>query len=261
MSTDVNLWIKIAIVFTIAILVYREILKSISKPSNPSASPKSNAGFWSFITVGAAVGGFVYIGMSMTLIETRDLQPYIRTPQIVSLFDKGVIQLNGMVIKTNLAKPGELSPLAKQLTFECKGRDGCEAQKMFDYVTHIPYKTDHTSRNANEVIQTNWGDCDDKSNLFASLLNERGLDYRFVYVPHHVFVVVHVDDTSTLPFLGAKLTIENKDYYYAETTSAGARIGELNGQFPHSFEGIYDIKNNKEVDLEKVKFGIGFTLT
>lgn len=253
----VDIWLKIAVVVLIAVLVYREILKSVSKPSNQTPSPKSKAGFLSFIGLGSAVGGFMYVGMSMTFIETRDLRPYIQSPQLVSLYDRGVIQLNGMVIKTNLARNGELAPLADQLTAGCNGRDGCEVQKMFDYVTHIPYKTDHTSRNAKEVIATNWGDCDDKSNLFASLLNERGMDYRFVYVPHHVFVVVHVKDTSPLPFLRTKLTIDNQDYYYAETTSTGARIGEHNGQFPYSFEGIYDIKNDEEVDLKKVSFGIG----
>jgi len=255
--TDLSFWIKITIVVIIAVLVYREILKSVSQPSNHAPIPKSKAGFLSFVGVGSMVGGFVYVGMSMTLIETRDLRPYIQSPQMVSMFDRGVIQLNGMVIKTNLARQGELAPLANDLTTGCNGNDGCEVQKMFDYVTHIPYKTDHTSRNPKEVIATNWGDCDDKSNLFASLLNERGIEYRFVYVPHHVFVVVHVEDTSTLPFLRAKLTIDHKDYYYAETTATGAQIGELNGQFPYSFEGIYDIKNDKAVDLEKVAFRIG----
>jgi hypothetical protein len=255
---DMDLWIKIAVVFMIAVLVYREILKSISQTTHQSSPTKTKASFWSFIGVGAGVGGFIYVGMSMTLVETRDLRPYISTtPQMVSIFDKGVIELNGMVIKTNLARNGELTSLANQLTLGCNSNDGCEVQKIFDYVTHIPYKTDHTSRNAKEVIATNWGDCDDKSNLFASLLNERGLEYLFVYVPHHVFVVVHVKNTNTLPFLRAKLTIDHKDYYYAETTSTGARIGELNGQFPYSFEGIYDIKNDTAVDLERVKFGMG----
>jgi hypothetical protein len=252
-----DLWIKIAVVALIAVMVYREILKSVSKPHNQTLTPKSKAGFLSFIGFGSAVGGFMYVGMSMTFIETRDLRPYLQPSQLVSLYDRGVIQFNGMVIKTNLAQMGELTSLANELTAGCNGNDGCEVQKMFDYVTHIPYKTDHTSRNAKEVIATNWGDCDDKSNLFASLLNEIGIDYRFVYVPHHVFVVVHVEDTTTLPFLRASLRIDNKEYYYAETTATGARIGELNGQFPYSFEGIYDIKNDEEVDMKNVAFRMG----
>lgn len=255
-----ELWIKITLVTLFGVFVYREILKSAAAHSDQSSLPsKHKAGFLSLILVGMSVGIFVYAGMSMTLIETRDLRPYRapHSPQMVSMFDKGVIELNGMVIKTNLARKGELAGLADQLTRHCRGNDGCEIQAMFDYVTHIPYKTDYSSRNAKAVVATQWGDCDDKSNLFASLLNERGFDYRFVYVPHHVFVVVHVDDTKSLRFLPARLIIEGKNYYYAETTATGASIGEFNGQFPFQFEGIYDMEKNEAVDPKKIAFRIG----
>lgn len=252
-----DLWIKIALILLIAALVYREILKSAAQHHERHVQ-KVNASFTSLLMVGAMVGAFTYLGMTMTWIETRDLRPYIpkNSPQMVSLFDRGVIELEGMVIKTNLAEKGELSTLADTLTQGCNSDQGCEVQKMFDYVTHIPYKTDYTSRNAKKVVESNWGDCDDKSNLFASLLNEKGYEYRFVYVPHHVFVVVHLNDTDELPFLSAKLKIEEKNFYYAETTSEGAKIGEFNGQFPHSFEGIYDLENHRAVELERVSFGL-----
>jgi hypothetical protein len=252
-----ELWIKITLILILAAALYREILKSAKRHNGPPTE-KTKAGFLSLLTVGSLVGVFTYIGISITWIETRDLRPYIpkHSPQIVSIFDRGVIELNGMVIKTNLAREGELSALAKELTKECNNDQGCEVQKMFDYVTHIPYRSDYTSRNALKVVETNWGDCDDKSNLFGSLLNERGFEYRFVYVPHHVFVVVHLDDTDGLPFLSAKLKIEGKNFYYAETTSKGAKIGEFNGQFPHSFEGIYDLQNNKPVELNTLSFRI-----
>lgn len=250
-----ELWIKIGVVALIAFAVYREILKSVQKPSLQT----SKAGFMSLVGVGGVVGIFTYVGMSMTWVETRDLRPYSlpsSSDQFVSIYDPGVIELNGMVIKTNLAKKGELASLAKQLTQGCND-DGCEAQKLFDYVTAIPYHTDYTSRNALTVIKSNWGDCDDKSNLFASLLNERGIDYRFVYVPHHVFVAVELNDTKNLPFLSTKLTMDGKDFYYAETTAGGAKIGEFNGQFPYNFEGIYDMSRNRPEELSKVKFSIG----
>lgn len=253
-------WIKVAIVLAIGILVYREILKSAVKNTREIPTfVKEKASILSLMIVVLSVGIFVSIGISMTNIETRDLRPYHppHTPEMISMFDKGVIELNGQYIKTNLAKPKELTTLAGQLTQGCNGNDACEIQKMFDYVTHIPYRTDYTSRNAKEVIRSNWGDCDDKTNLFASLLNERGFDYRFVYVPHHVFMVVHLEDKSALPFLTTKLTIDGVSYYYAETTAIGARIGEFNGQFPMSFEGIYDLRKNKPVDLEKVSFWMG----
>ncbi|MDP2850378.1 MAG: transglutaminase domain-containing protein [Sulfuricurvum sp.] len=252
-----DLWIKIVLLLLIAALVYREILKSAAQHHERPVQ-KVKASFMSLVMVGTLVGAFTYLGMSMTWIETRDLRPIIpkNSPQMVSLFDRGVIELEGMVIKTNLAEKGELSTLANELSKGCNNDQGCEVQKMFDYVTNIPYKTDYTSRNAKKVVESNWGDCDDKSNLFASLLNEKGYEYRFVYVPHHVFVVVHLSDTDDLPFLSAKLNIEGKNFYYAETTSEGAKIGEFNGQFPHSFEGIYDMKRNKPEELKNAKFSI-----
>lgn len=255
-----DLWLKIAIISLITFAVYREILKS-AKTAHTRSVQTSKAGFMSLIGVGSIVGMFTYAGMSMTWIETRDLRAYSlpssSTSQFVSLYDRGVIELNGMVIKTDLAREGELAPLAEQLTRGCRGDDGCEAQKLFDYVTAIPYRTDYTSRNALSVVKSNWGDCDDKSNLFASLLNERGIDYRFIYVPYHVFVAVHLSDTRNVPFLNARVTIGGKDFYYAETTASGAKIGEFNGQFPYSFEGIYDMKRNRPEELSNVKFSIG----
>lgn len=253
-----DLWIKIAVIALLAILIYREILKSAIL-HNQSPKPTSKAGFMSLLMITAVVGIFTYVGMSITWIETRDLRPYLppRSPQMVSIFDKGVIELNGMVIKTNLAPKGELALLAQKLTQTCKGDEGCEVQSLFDYVTQIPYRTDYTSRSPRSVIESNWGDCDDKSNLFASLLNERGYEYRFVYVPHHVFVVVHIQDTDDLPFFRASLEMDGKRFYYAETTAEKSLIGEFNGQFPNSFEGLYDLQNDQEIPLEKVTFHLG----
>ncbi len=253
-----DLWIKILLVALFGILIYREILKSLHNPHKRPLQ-KSKAGFMSFVTITLLIGVFTYAGIFVTKIETRDLRPFTPSnfPQMVSIYDPGVIELEGMVIKTNLAHQGELTALATQLTSACVGDKGCELQSLFDYVTNIPYRTDHTSRNAKKVIETNWGDCDDKSNLFASLLNERGFDYRFVYVPRHVFVVVHTEDSDNLPFLPASLQIEGKKFYYAETTAKNSKIGEFNGQFPHSFEGIYDIKKDEAVDHETVSFSFG----
>jgi hypothetical protein len=254
-------WIKITVFIVFSLLVYREILKSASIKNTPllQIRSKNKAGVMSLLMVGVSVGVFVYAGVSITNIQTRDLRPYKigHSPEMISIFDKGIIELNGQYIKTNLAKAGELTALASNLTQKCNENDACEIENLFDYVTHIPYRTDYTSRSPKEVIRTNWGDCDDKSNLFASLLNERGFDYRFVYVPHHVFVVVHLEDQSHLPFLSAKLTIDGKAYYYAETTASSSHIGDFNGQFPYAFDGIYDIVKNEAVKLKSVSFWMG----
>jgi hypothetical protein len=79
--------------------VYREILTSLSSPK-PSP-PKEKASLLTMMSIVGVVGIFVAFGMSITRIETRDLRPMHPSP-IVSIYDKGVIRLNGMFIKTNL---------------------------------------------------------------------------------------------------------------------------------------------------------------
>lgn len=247
-------WIKLFLLVLFGFFLYRQILKSTAQ--NPQRR-QSKAGFWTFAGIGGAVGLFVYAGMSISLIETRDLRTVStskHSPQIVSIFDSGVIEVGDMVIKTDLAPKGSLEPLAKKLTDPCKGDQECEVQAMFDFVTTIPYKTDYTSRSPKSVLESNWGDCDDKTNLFASLLEEKGYQYALVYVPHHVFVAVHLDDPSNLPLLKARIMIDQKPYYYAETTAKNARIGEFNGQFPNSYLGIYDLHNHREIDLDQISF-------
>lgn len=249
------IWLKIIVLVLIGYFVYKEILKSAANGS-AAHHQRSKAGFAQIVLVGSVVAGFTYIGMSVTWIETKDLRPYRieGSPQMVSVFDPGVIELNGMVIKTNLAPRGELSALAASLVEGCGGARECEAQKLFDYVTAIPYRTDHTSRDAREVIATRWGDCDDKSNLYASLLNEREIDYLLVYVPQHVFMAVHLDSAANLPLLRASLQIDGKRYYYAETTATNASLGEFNGQFPASFQGVYDLERNEAVNTGGISF-------
>jgi len=178
------------------------------------------------------------------------------TALIVELGD-GMIEVNGENVHTNLAKRGELKELADRLTAGCGGNDALEIQKLFDYVTAIPYRSDHTSRHPREVLKTNWGDCDDKSNLFASLLRERRHSYRFVYVPDHVFVVVHVKNDKAIKASRAKLIIDGKKYYYAETTMTGARIGAFNNYRLKSIEGVYDIRKKESVAMERISFKIG----
>lgn len=248
-----SFWIKLFILLLLAFLLYRQILRAATYKTS---APTSKASFLTLFSVGGIVGLFVFAGMSVTFIETRDLRTVSPkySPQTVSIFDPGVIEVGNMIIKTNIAPKGSLAPLVQRLTQECHKDQGCEIQKMFDFVTNIPYQTDHTSRSPRAVLESNWGDCDDKSNLFASLLDEKGYHYALVYVPHHVFVAVHTEDDSDLPFMKARIIIDGKPYYYAETTAKNARIGEFNGQFPSSFLGIYDLKNRDEIDLDQISF-------
>ena len=71
-----DIWIKITIVFVFGLLVYREILKSTALNSSAisTTARKNKAGIMSLLMVGFSVGIFVYVGLSITNIETRDLR-------------------------------------------------------------------------------------------------------------------------------------------------------------------------------------------
>ncbi|MBD3799140.1 MAG: hypothetical protein IE883_04480 [Epsilonproteobacteria bacterium] len=50
-----SFWLKLLIIAVFAVLIYRQILKSVA--NHPSAS-RSKEGVGSFVTIGAVVGGF-----------------------------------------------------------------------------------------------------------------------------------------------------------------------------------------------------------
>ena len=56
--------------------------------------------------------------------------------------------------------------LADFLTKNCKQDTICEVQNMLDFVTQIPYKINESiTKSPKKVVEQNFGDCDDKSNL------------------------------------------------------------------------------------------------
>lgn len=141
--------------------------------------------------------------------------------------------------------------LAKKLTKDCQTRV-CEVQSMLDLVTEIPYKINESvARSGKNVIEQNFGDCDDKSNLLISLLHAKGYEAYFVLVPEHIFVVVNIG--LILPNKKA-LYINGRPFYKLEGTAKGSSIG-----FPlkYKFEEIkafIDPFKNKKLVVESLEY-------
>ena len=77
--------------------------------------------------------------------------------------------------------------LADFLTKNCKQDSICEVQNMLDFVTQIPYKINESiAKSPKKVVEQNFGDCDDKSNLLISLLKVKDYEAYFVLVPNHI---------------------------------------------------------------------------
>jgi len=141
--------------------------------------------------------------------------------------------------------------LADFLTKDCKSDKTCEVQAMLDFVTSIPYKINESiARSAKQVVEQNFGDCDDKSNLLISMLKVRGYEAYFVLVPEHIFVIVNLEK---LPNKKA-LYVNDKRFYILESTATNSKIG-----FPlkYSFEKIEAIIDpfvNKKLVVQKLEY-------
>jgi hypothetical protein len=142
--------------------------------------------------------------------------------------------------------------LADFLTKDCASNKVCEVQAMLDFVTAIPYKINESiARSSKQVVEQNFGDCDDKSNLLISMLKVKGYEAYFVLVPKHIFVIVNLDQKLQN---SKALYINDKRFYILESTATNSKIA-----FPlkHSFneiEAIVDPFNNKRLVINKLEY-------
>ena len=141
--------------------------------------------------------------------------------------------------------------LATYLTKDCASNKVCEVQSMLDFVTKIPYKINESiARSSKQVVEQNFGDCDDKSNLLISMLKVKGYEAYFVLVPEHIFVIVNLEK---LPNKKA-LYVNDKRFYVLESTATNSKIG-----FPlkYSFEkmeAIIDPFVNKKLVIKSLEY-------
>lgn len=142
--------------------------------------------------------------------------------------------------------------LADFLTKDCNQNKICEVQSMLDFVTKIPYKINESiARSSKQVVEQNFGDCDDKSNLLISMLKIRGYEVYFVLVPKHIFVIINLENIN----LNSKaLYVNDKKFYILESTAENSKIGfPLRYKF-EEIEAIVDPFVNKKLVVEKLGY-------
>ena len=141
--------------------------------------------------------------------------------------------------------------LADFLTKNCNKNKICEVQAMLDFTTAIPYKINESiARSAKQVVEQNFGDCDDKSNLLISMLKVRGYEAYFVLVPEHIFVIV---DLEKLPNKKA-LYVNDKRFYVLESTATNSKIGFPLKYKLEQIEAIIDPFVNKKLVVNKLEY-------
>jgi len=115
------------------------------------------------------------------------------------------------------------------LTSSCGTKEEM-SQKLLDFVTKdIKYDFDaheegvEQLKRPDEVLMTKKSDCSGKAILYASLLEQIGVDYRLIYFKGHISLAIEGDfkDNNSLSF-----SIGGKTFTMAEVTAKGFIIGD-----------------------------------
>ena len=126
--------------------------------------------------------------------------------------------------------PGEPSVerLYKQIAGNEKNKEVI-AQKLLDFVTlSIGYSENEAyggyevMKRPNEVLLTGVSDCSGLTILYASLLEQAGIEYRLVYFTGHIAVAVKGNFPTRNKMT---ITYNNETFHLAETTVKGFKIG------------------------------------
>ncbi len=142
--------------------------------------------------------------------------------------------------------------LGNFLTRNCLEDELCEVQSMLDFVTRIPYKVNKSvARSPKHVVEQNFGDCDDKSNLLISLLKTKGYEAYFVFVPKHVFVIVKLKEKLANK---KALYVNGQAFYKLETTATNSRIGFPLKYKLEEIEAIIDPFRNKKLVIKSLEY-------
>lgn len=148
----------------------------------------------------------------------------------------------------------KLNTIIENLKERCSRDEVCEITQAFKYVSQIPYIRSEKHRTPVDVIVKNGGDCDEKAQLFAMILVETNHNCVVVYTKDHAFIAVEIENTSQINRSNARLKIENKDYFYAETTDKNGYVGKFNGVYPDDIQGIYHINEKRNIPKEEIEF-------
>lgn len=153
------------------------------------------------------------------------------------------IDIDGLTYVNQVRLDDYTKKLAMSLTKDCQTRV-CEVQSILNLVTSIPYKINESvARSGKNVLEQNFGDCDDKSNLLISLLKAKGYEVYFVLVPKHIFVVVNL---GIILQNKKALYINGRPFYKLESTAKNSQIGfPLKYKFDEIKAFIDPFKNKK----------------
>jgi hypothetical protein len=170
-----------------------------------------------------------------------------------------ILKIGNINSVINIDESGILKWHAEEITAGCNGDEWCEKNRFYQLVRNFSYYTTtgtdfEYNRKPIEVLNSETGDCDEKSFLLASLLLEKKYKAMIIFTKGHAFVCMNVNNTRNIYPHHAKLKINGLNYYYAETTNPQGYIGGFNKLRPSDFIGVYDINKKRLVDKREIEF-------
>jgi hypothetical protein len=155
----------------------------------------------------------------------------------------------GLLTTTNDAY---LQMVAEKLK-EASSQEGYESYDevsfVLAFIQSLPYTSDSVTSGYDEyprfpleTLVDNGGDCEDTSILFATLTLI--MDYGTVYISPPEHYAVGILGEEGLP--GYYWTLNDKLYYYCETTGDGWKIGDLPPEFQDEKATIYEIREYQQ---------------
>lgn len=196
----------------------------------------------------------IYISMLMITIIPHVFTKYFNNDFTI----RHTVHIDNRDFINNIEESENIKNITKVITQNCNNNKDCEIEKMYKYVTDIPYIANYSQKTKKpiEVISSNSGDCDERSFLMASMLKEQHYKAILVFCKYknqdHVFIAINKTKTEkkTLTYI----EIENKKYYIAETTWKNSYIGQYNEINANEYLGVYDIETKETIPLDKIKF-------
>lgn len=171
---------------------------------------------------------------------------------------KNTIHIDNRDFINKIEESESIKSISNVIIKDCNNDKDCEIEKIYEYVTDIPYITnyDQETKKPLDVINTNSGDCDERSFLMASLLKEKKHKAILIFCKYknkdHIFVAINKNKTEKNPL--TYIQIKNEKYYIAETTWKDSYIGQYNEIDINEYLGIYDIETKETIPLDKIKF-------
>ena len=146
----------------------------------------------------------------------------------------------------------DILPVTKALDIGCQN-DLCKISKYYDYVKQIPYEKgiEGKDKNAIDVMQEWKGDCDERSDLLASMMLANGYKVILLYTKGHTLTALNIpnyesnENRSYVMYQGRK-------YYIAETTDTNGQLGTYNREVMQNIKFIYDVNEKKVASSEEI---------